>query len=188
MIISIKEKSTFSLNSPGVIAHNWQRRSCGQGLWKKHQNTRGTHCSWRYSLGRLTKKKKKKHGADFLHVTCAFNVYSGMMTDTFQQESTPSNPFGRQQLRAPFAARENQRTPRALVAKWMQKQGKEGAGKKSSSASADSWGLMAQLPEYQSRWVPGFRPLSQQGTKINEGSFRQLNKTAVKPNNKWALR
>lgn len=92
-----------------------------------------------------------------------------------------ANPFGKQLLRAPFAVREKEN---ALAAEWrelQQKKRRENASAQSVSLSSDG------SSSGESSRVLQCRPLSQQCTKINEGSFRQLNEAAMEPENKWVL-
>lgn len=96
----------------------------------------------------------------------------------------PPNPFWEQLLRAPFAAREWGNVS-CISGRVEGKATEEEQRKCISSMRRLSSDVSASGA---SSGVLRCRPLSQQGTKINEGPFRQLNEAAVEPDNKWALK
>ena len=116
-----------------------------------------------------------------------FTVYTTATRERISEKTNPLRPFWEQLLRAPFAAAGQ----KERLVHYRQSGGKSkrgGVGEKNASArsSTVSWALMARLPEHHPGEL-GCRPLSQRGTKINEGSLRQLNKAAEEPGNKWVL-
>lgn len=116
------------------------------------------------------------------HMWHRFNVHTRATTGNIWKENPP-NLFWKQQLRAPFAAREWENV--SCISDRVEGNAREEVERKciSSICQLSSDGSASGV----SYRVLGCCPLSQQGSKINEGSFRQLNKAAVKPNNKWAL-